>query len=147
MEDLKIRRAIPDDLNKVFEIEQKSFKRPYPKYYLAWLIKGLADIFLVAEYKGQVLGYVAGRIEYNRLGHVITIAVHPEWRRRGIGTKLMLYIMKLFREYGCERVYLEVRVSNLEAIRLYEKLGFRITRLLKNYYEDGEDAYLMLREL
>jgi Acetyltransferases len=81
-------------------------------------------------------------------GHVVSIAVLENYRRRGIGKQLLLSSMQKMREaYGAEEVYLEVRVSNYPAISLYEKLGYRKVKLLKHYYADGEDAYLMAKSL
>ncbi|MDK2383626.1 MAG: N-acetyltransferase, partial [Candidatus Korarchaeota archaeon] len=83
-----------------------------------------------------------------RKGHIVSVAVLETHRRRGLGTRLMLAAMNdLKRSYGAAEAYLEVRVSNLPAIRLYEKLGFRVVRRVPMYYLDGGDAYVMAREL
>ncbi|MEM0223105.1 MAG: GNAT family N-acetyltransferase, partial [Thermofilum sp.] len=67
-------------------------------------------------------------------------------RRRGIGTALMIEAMESMKKfYGAEEYYLEVRVSNEPAIRLYKKLGYSVIKVIPNYYLDGEDAYLMAR--
>ncbi|MHA1615764.1 MAG: ribosomal protein S18-alanine N-acetyltransferase [Candidatus Njordarchaeales archaeon] len=145
--EITIRKASIEDVEEIFEIEKLSFKRPYPKYYLQWLIEGLADIFLVAEVNGKIIGYIAGRVEYGNLGHIVTIAVHPNWRRKGLGTMLMRKILNYFRKNSCKKAYLEVRVSNEPAIKLYQRLGFRKVRIIKHYYEDGEDAFLMAKFL
>ena len=81
-------------------------------------------------------------------GHVISIAVLPEHRRRGIATALMKEALSRMAErYGATECYLEVRVSNKPAISLYEKLGFRKADTIPHYYLDGEDAYLMKKSL
>ncbi|MEM0042669.1 MAG: N-acetyltransferase, partial [Thermofilaceae archaeon] len=72
--------------------------------------------------------------------------VIPEMRRKGIGTSLMLKAMEALRKYySVDEYYLEVRVSNTPAINLYKKLGFTPVKVIKGYYLDGEDAYLMAR--
>jgi ribosomal-protein-alanine N-acetyltransferase len=106
---------------------------------------------------GKIVGYNMCRMEMGighikrgivKQGHVVSIAVLPEYRRRGIATALMLRAMDSMKnKYGAAEVYLEVRVSNEPAIRLYEKLGFKKVKVLRGYYLDGEDAYLMAREL
>ncbi|RLE67442.1 MAG: hypothetical protein DRJ43_07425 [Thermoprotei archaeon] len=78
---------------------------------------------------------------------MISIAVHPEWRRRGVGKRLMLQLLEKMRRMGVRWVRLEVRVSNEAAINLYRRLGFSIEGVLKGYYRDGEDAYLMIKVL
>lgn len=77
--------------------------------------------------------------------HLISIAVLPEHRRRGIGSELLRRVIEeARRDAGVVSVYLEVRVSNEPAIRLYEKFGFRKARIIRGYYRDGEDAYVMV---
>lgn len=103
-----------------------------------------------------MVGYIMCRVErgfsytnrgrWVKKGHIVSIAVVPEARGRGIGTDLMIHAMRALKEnYGVDEYYLEVRVSNVIAIHLYEKLGFKRIKVLKGYYLDGEDAYLMAR--
>jgi len=83
-----------------------------------------------------------------RVGHVISIAVLQEYRRRGIGSALMSEALKIFeKKYDVDSVYLEVRVSNQPAINMYEKFGFVKARIIRGYYRDGEDAYVMVKRL
>jgi len=83
-----------------------------------------------------------------RVGHVISIAVLQEYRRRGIGSALMSEALKIFEEkYDVDSVYLEVRVSNQPAINMYEKFGFVKARIIRGYYRDGKDAYVMVKRL
>ncbi|MGB9880376.1 MAG: ribosomal protein S18-alanine N-acetyltransferase, partial [Anaerolineae bacterium] len=85
--------------------------------------------------------------DFAKKGHVISIAVLEGYRGMGIGQKLMEEGMKNVRESGASEIYLEVRQSNLPAIQLYRKLGFRAVRVLEGYYRDGENAYLMVANL
>ena len=83
-----------------------------------------------------------------RVGHLVSIAVLPGYRRRGVGSALLSETIRVLSEvYGVESIYLEVRVSNEPAIRLYEKFGFRRARRVRGYYADGEDAYVMVKRL
>ncbi|RME02114.1 MAG: ribosomal-protein-alanine N-acetyltransferase [Calditrichaeota bacterium] len=76
--------------------------------------------------------------------HIINLAVHPAFQRRGLATRLMMEVMSTARKRKAGRVFLEVRRSNDKAIGLYKKLGFRITGYRPNYYQDSnEDAILM----
>jgi len=86
--------------------------------------------------------------EERTVGHLVSIAVLKEYRGRGIGSALLGETIRAVKEdYGGEALYLEVRVSNYPAIRLYEKFGFRKVRLIRGYYRDGEDAYVMVKRL
>ncbi len=146
---IKVRDATINDLEEIQRIERLSFKYPYPTYYMKALLEGLADFFLVAEIKpkGGIIGYVVARIERNSMGHIISIAVDPSWRNRGIGSLLMKEAIKKLKDVGCSIVFLEVRVSNAPAISLYKKLGFKITERIVGYYRDGEDAFIMVKDI
>ncbi len=145
--DVIIRTALYSDLEGVFRIELESFRIPYPKQYLAALLALAGDLFLVAETREGIVGYAVGVLRVNNMGHIVSIAVAKRWRRKGIGTKLIRELERRFREKKMKVSRLEVRVSNEPAIRLYERLGYKIIHRVKNYYPDGEDAYLMIKEL
>lgn len=96
--------------------------------------------------ESRVIGYVGLRVE-ERHTHISTLAVHPDWRGRGLGEALLLTALEQTLNLRLDRVTLEVRVSNYVAQRLYIKYGFRIVSIYKSYYLDGEDAWLMQAEI
>ena len=116
----------------------------------------MPEAFLVAEIERKLVGYIMCKIEYGfsnfkklgfvKKGHVVSVAVLPERRNKGIGRALVEESLIGVKLKKADELYLEVRCSNNEAIRLYEKLGFVIKQRLKAYYRDGEDAYLMTIE-
>ena len=134
---MEIRKCRHDDIPSVMKIESLSFKYPYPS---SIFYNYLNRNFYVAEEDGKVVGYAIGDA---RRHLIVSIAVHPDYRRRGIGTKLMESILKNMHGYAI----LQVRASNNEAIKFYKKLGFIEKELLKGYYIDGEDAILMFKNL
>jgi ribosomal-protein-alanine N-acetyltransferase len=150
-----IRNVRMDDIDDIIMINRLSLPENYPYYFFVDHIKDYGKAFYVAEVNGDVVGYIMPRIELGfsnlknlpslvKKGHVVSIAVLEAYRNRGIGTALLKASMKSMKEdYGAEEVYLEVRVSNYLAISVYEKLGFMKIKVLKHYYADGEDAYLM----
>ncbi len=155
-EEFIIREATEEDLPIVMHINRTVLPENYPSFYFNMHLRNFPKAFLVAEMGGKVVGYIMCRVEYDNLytqpnkvgkkGHVVSLAVLGEARRRGIGTALMQKAMDAMKNvYGAEEYYLEVRVSNEPAIRLYKKLGFKVIKVLKGYYLDGEDAYLMAR--
>lgn len=80
--------------------------------------------------------------------HISNITIAPDWQKRGLGTFLLTYIMTVAQQINFNRVSLEVRVSNVGAVALYERLGFQIVRTRAKYYDDtGEDAYDMAQML
>jgi len=154
----RIREASAADLTKVIMINRRCLPENYTYFFFNSILQNYPRTFLVAEVNGDIAGYIMCRVErgfsklsklnLTRLGHVISIAVLPEYRRRGIAKALLTRAMKILKEeYGCEEVYLEVRVSNQPAISLYRKLGFDVVKISRRYYVDGEDAYIMARRL
>jgi ribosomal-protein-alanine N-acetyltransferase len=121
------------------------------------LARRYPETFIVAEENGEVVGYIMCRIEaglsnlglsgITKKGHVVSVAVLPENRRKGVGEALVAKATEGMRLYGAKQLYLEVRVTNEEAVRLYKKLGLEVTRTIRSYYADGEDAYVMSRKI
>jgi ribosomal-protein-alanine N-acetyltransferase len=85
------------------------------------------------------------RFSLIRKGHVVSIAVVPEHRNKGIGSSLLEKALEGFKEYQVSETFLEVRESNKVAIDLYQKFGFNTSRRIKGYYRDGETAFVMTR--
>ena len=144
--EITLRRVQQKDLRRIHEIEKLSFKYPYSLNYIKLLLILSPELFYVAEVDNEIVGYVVGLIEYGNIGHIISIAVHPKWRRKGIGSKLLMKIEEEFKRRNIKIFVLEVEVNNKPAISLYEKHGYRIIDVIKRYYPGGEDAYLMIKE-
>jgi len=152
-----IRPIARNDLEQVVQIERQSFPDPYPRRLLQWLATNLPAFFLVATPGGnqtgnrhELLGYVVAQVVTSadaRIGHVISIAVRPLHRRKGIGRQLMQEIIRRLLEEKCSQVRLEVRGQNTAAISLYEELGFHRQETLRRYYEGGEDGALLTLDL
>jgi len=144
--EITLRRVQQKDLRRIHEIEKLSFKYPYSLNYIKLLLILSPELFYVAEVDNEIVGYVVGLIEYGNIGHIISIAVHPKWRRKGIASKLLMKIEEEFKRRNIKIFVLEVEVNNKPAISLYEKHGYRIIDVIKRYYPGGEDAYLMIKE-
>jgi ribosomal-protein-alanine N-acetyltransferase len=135
------------------EINLKTLPEHYSDYFYESLLDELPEAFLIAEISGKLIGYIMCKTEYGfsnfkklgfvKKGHVVSVAVIDEHRGKGIGSELVNESLKGVKMRQCGEMYLEVRCSNTDAVRLYEKLGFSINQRLKTYYRDGEDAYLM----
>ncbi|MHA1740702.1 MAG: ribosomal protein S18-alanine N-acetyltransferase [Candidatus Thorarchaeota archaeon] len=156
MSDWTIRLFEREDLKSVMSINQQCLPENYPNSFFLGLFHHAPRAFLVAEASSSIVGYIMCRIErgissFGRLpvkkGHIVSIAVLPQHRRQGIGTALIERGIAGMKEYGVAEVFLEVRKTNEPAIAVYESLGFEIKRVLKGYYRDGEDAYLMVKQV
>jgi len=152
-----IRTFKPTDLERVMYINRVCLPENYTTFFFMDLYENFPATFVVAEENGEVVGYIMCRIETGlsnfgmlgiaKKGHVISIAVLPEHQRQGIGYALMREAMQSMLLYKARECYLEVRVSNTSAVNLYKKMDFKITRTIRGYYANGEDAYVMSRKL
>ena len=141
----------------VTHINQTCLPENYTDVFFADLHRRFPETFIVAEEEGKVVGYIMCRVEVGlsnfglgglvKKGHVVSVAVLPEYRRSGIGKALVTQAMERMRKYKAKQCYLEVRATNHEAISLYKKLGFETVRTIHGYYADGEDAHVMSRDL
>ncbi|MEM2633527.1 MAG: ribosomal protein S18-alanine N-acetyltransferase, partial [Nitrososphaerota archaeon] len=113
--------------------------------FVGYLIK-YSDGFLIAKINDHIVGYIIGIIEKN-IGTIVSIAVKKDYRKKGIGKKLLDSIIEYFKSRNVSLVNLQVRIDNYEAISFYEKNGFKKVKVLKNYYSDGCDAFLMEKKV
>ncbi len=133
------------DFKDIVEIDSEAFSNRNPVYD-AYVYVTFGSDLIVADIGGKVVGYIA-LLDYGRDVKIISFAVKREFRGMGIGSKLLKAAIERCRQRGRERMLLEVRVSNEVAQRLYKKNGFEIIDVIPNYYNDGEDAYLMVLNL
>ena len=138
---LTIRRLAYGDLPSVISIERRSFPTPWSLAMFVLELSKPDGICLAAEDEHGLVGYLVCA-RYDRVWHLMNVAIAPEHRRRGVATDL---IERLFGEAGSGARYtLEVRISNMAAIAMYEGFGFRSAGRRRRYYHDnGEDALIM----
>jgi len=96
---------------------------------------------------GTMVGFIVGIVEPDATGHITTLGVAPEHRRRGIAQRMLLKVEEGFRRRGVRITRLEVRSVNTGAQDLYAKLGFAVTQRLPRYYSNGGDGLLMIKSL
>jgi ribosomal-protein-alanine N-acetyltransferase len=104
------------------------------------------ELFIVAETDTQIGGYMITGY-FNRKGHIISIAVDPSCRERGVGSALVQFTLGALREHGVKQVDLDVRVTNKVGVAFWKHFGFSPLRTVHRYYEDGEDALRMRKRL
>jgi [ribosomal protein S18]-alanine N-acetyltransferase len=153
----KLHKFVPDDLQSVMQINRVCLPENYTDFFFMDLYQRFPEIFIVAEENGEIAGYIMCRIEVGlsnygfggliRKGHVVSIAVLPQYRRKGIAQAVITRALEGMQYYKAKQCFLEVRVTNEAGILLYKKLGFEVTRTLNGYYSDGEDAYVMTKRL
>lgn len=127
---------------EVVALEQAAFRRPWTAEVFERELGLPFSRIVIARAGDDVVGYVCHWIGEDAL-EVQNVAVHPTWRRRSIGRRLLSMALDEGRRAGARRALLEVRRYNHGAIALYRELGFRETGFRPRYYDDGEDAILM----
>ena len=143
---VKVRRMQLTDTDAVSALEAAIFSQPWTKKGFEDALNMQNTIFLAAENEGKIAGYIGMYLSLDE-GEITNVAVAPDTRRRGIGNELISQAKERAFKKGITRIILEVRVSNENAIHLYEKNGFKICGTRKGFYDfPKEDAYIMLYE-
>lgn len=120
----------------------------YTKYTFAYLFNEPRSIsYQIATSNGEMAAFAFALLNPDGVAHLTTIGVAPEHRRRGLATKLLNHLDEVLRIKGVSTIVLELRVSNLEAKRLYADAGYTLVNRLAKYYSDGEDCFLMVKSL
>ena len=140
---LTIHQMTSGDLDEVTAIESVSFPRPWTREHFIDELNSPRSYPLVARTAdGIVAGYICPMLVLDE-GEILDVAVRLDCRGNGVGETLIRQAIVELGARGAKVVCLEVRVSNLAALTLYQRLGFRETGKRKGYYENGEDAILM----
>ncbi len=128
------------DLDEVLAIEHLCFTHPFSRSLFESELNQPAATILVARERGCLVGYIDFWQVVDEI-HLINIAVHPDYQRKGIASLLFERMQEEVPQ--AQSIYLEVRISNEGAKKFYEKMGFQAIGIRKGYYPDGEDAYVL----
>ncbi len=137
-----------DNIADVWELEKICFDDPWELNAFASELNNKISVYFVArdDETKKVVGYAGVWLMYD-CANITNIAVAPEYRREGLGGKMLELLTDVSRERGMKSITLEVRASNNSAIVLYEKCGFVSCGLRKRYYQGNEDALIMTKKL
>ncbi len=145
-----IRHAVREDFETLLEIDKASFPGgvAYDAHELAYFMNHDGAETIVVEEDGTIIAFLIMEVHRNpRTATIVTVDVRENSRRKGYGTQLLMRAEEILGDYGIEVYDLQVDVSNTNAIRFYKKHGFSVIQTLSNYYANGHDAYLMVKEL
>lgn len=141
--DVQIRWIIRRDMVDVLRIEQQSFDRSWTEEDFLCCLRQRNCIGMVAEYDHEIVGFMIYELHKSRL-HILNFAVDAEFRRRSIGTQMVLRLVDKLSQQRRNEILLEVRERNLDGQMFFKKQGFRAVTVLRAHYDDtAEDAYLM----
>jgi len=136
----------PADVKEVRAIEKDSFPSPWPRRVFMRALKSSDARFFTAFSDGKVVGYAGMRL--GDCAHIVNLAVHRDYRRGKIGSRLLSLLLEVAATHGAMSVTLEVRASNTIAQTMYRKFGFAPVAIRKGYYwRENEDAIIMAKEI
>jgi ribosomal-protein-alanine N-acetyltransferase len=147
MKNYVIEKVSIEDFDDIEVIEFKTFKDPISKdVYIKDMLDNPYSYYYKLVFEDQLIGYFGLWVIFEDI-QITTIAVDSEYQGSGFGKLMIEFIIDLVKSQNAENITLEVRKSNERAINLYQKYQFYKVAVRKNYYEDGEDAYLMKLDL
>lgn len=148
--EIQISKLTHDDLDGIYEVEKDAFPIPWPISSFEEELKNILATYLVAKIDNKVVGYIGMWFVMDEC-HITNIAVHSEYRKKGIASTLINEMLKLCVEHETTYIMLEVRASNIPAQNLYSKFGFTEEVVRKGYYKNPdntrEDAIVMSKEM
>ena len=130
---------------QIAELEKLCFSDPWSEKSVASELNNPLAFWLVAEDNGRVAGYIGSQTVLDETD-MMNVAVHPDYRKQGIATALIVDLVEELRKMGSHSLTLEVRASNENAIRVYQKLDFQQVGCRKNYYRNPKEDALILRK-
>ncbi len=134
------------DIDELLKIEKKSFVSHWNKQTFFEEFTSENGHYLVAKIDGKIVGYSGFRHVLDE-GHITTLAVHPKYRKKGIGTQIIAKLIEDAKAKNLKKLFLEVRQSNLPAQKIYKSLGFKVIDRRREYYQHPlEDALVMQNE-
>ena len=147
----EIRPLTDKQLQEVLKLNLRCFKagENYTKYTFSYLLSEANSLsYRIVTPTGQMVAFIFIMMsKEDGTGHITTVGVAPEHRRRGLANKLLSHAEEALRKRTVSVVMLEVRVGNREAQNLYRAFGYAVVQRLNHYYNNGEDGFLMVKSL
>ncbi|MCU0239253.1 MAG: ribosomal protein S18-alanine N-acetyltransferase [Pyrinomonadaceae bacterium] len=144
-----IRPLTIKNIEEVWKLNQRCFQKheSYSKYTFNYLLSQPNTLsYRLTTANGELAGFIVIVCE-NGVGHITTIGIAPEHRRRGLANLLLTHIESSLLKREINTIVLEVRVSNIAAQSLYRSLGYAMLQRINKYYTNGEDGYMMMKSL
>ncbi len=150
---IEVRPCTEGDLDEIYGIEWMNFPIPWSPFSLRDYLQSRIGYFLVATDGKEILGYAIATVEKQinqriiERGHLLKLVVRKGYRRKRVGSSLLKALIYNMEQKGIEEIFLEVRVENPPARKLYQKFGFKDREYMANFYLNGDDALLMTKKL
>ena len=145
--EVSIRHMMENDITSVYNVERKSFPYPFGQNLIHNIYIAAPELCLVLEHNKEIIGFLlGGYTALPRQAHILSIAILQKYRGRGLGKKILTHFINTTKRLNYISIKLEVNVDNHKAIKMYEEFNFKIESKIRKYYQDGSDAYLMIRK-
>jgi ribosomal-protein-alanine N-acetyltransferase len=136
-----------NDIIFVYNVERKSFPYPFGQNLIQNIYLAAPELCLVVEHKEKIIGFLlGGYTALPKQAHILSVAILQEYRGKGLGKKILTHFINTTKRLNYNSIRLEVSVDNHKAIKMYEEFNFKIESKIRKYYQDGSDAYLMIRK-
>jgi ribosomal-protein-alanine N-acetyltransferase len=140
-----IRPFQAEDMFSVIKIASETLTEHYMPSLFNTFYETFPEGFIVAEHHHTIVGFIIGIRFTRNLARILMISVKQEYQRQSIGSKLLKALIKILQRYHITQISLEVRIDNTSAIHFYQKHRFLILDTLENFYQNGENAFIMKR--
>ena len=144
---LKIRRVQPPDIIEVIALAYDTLPERYNPVIFNQFYESFPEGFLVVVDEQQLIGFLIGIKIAPTIARVLMLSIQSRYRKQGIGTALLNEFLRIMRHLSVTEVELEVRTTNRGALAFYKKQGFLLQHTLKQFYQNGDDAYVMKKKL
>ena len=141
-----IRKFEPTDMFSVIKLASITLPERYNPSLFNFFYETYPNGFIVAEKNHKIIGFIIGVQMKSEKNKILMLSVLENYRRQGIGSKLLVEYLKSISSKKIKTVALEVRTDNKKAIKFYQKYGFKIKKKLVKFYQNEEDAYTMVKE-
>ena len=142
-----IRTFQPNDMFSVIKIASETLTEQYTPSLFNYFYETFPDLFIVAEYYKKIVGFILAVRVAPQIARILMISVLPDYQKSKIGTELINHLIQILKKRNITQISLEVRTDNEKAISFYKKHHFEICDTFENFYQNGEDAFMMKRVL
>lgn len=144
---IDIRQFKPADMFSVVKLASLTLTEQYNPSLFNYFYESFPEGFIVAEYGHKIIGFIIGVKINDILSKILMLSISEQFQNKKIGSDLLKNFIRKISEEGIKFVELEVKIDNNKAINFYKKHGFKISNEIKDFYQNGESAYTMKREL
>ena len=144
---LSIRKFQPTEMFSVIKLASETLTERYNPSLFNYFYETFPEGFIVAEKNHKIIGFLIGLRVNNEYAKILMLAVSKTYRKQNIGSEILNHFLMKMNKINIRKIDLEVRTKNKTAIKFYQKHGFKISEIQRKFYQSGENAYTMLKEI